>query len=177
MQERQRDASWIPGLGRFPGGGNGNPLQYSCLENPLDRGAWWVTAHRITKSRTRQSTQAWCSVYFSTDNFSQFRPVKYIAGILWFLKCGYGTFLAAQWLRLNSAAGGVSSVSGQGTKIPHALQCSQKKVDNYSLHWVMKIKLHNAYKVLSRDTVRLKVLNNCKLWVTLYSSCFIFLFQ
>ena len=110
---------------------------------------------------------------------SLFRPVKYIAGIFWFLKCGYGTSLAVQWLRLNSAAGDVSSVSGQGTKIPHALQCSQKKksVDNISLHWVTKIKLCNADKVLSRDTVRLKVLNNCKPLVTLYSSCFIFLFQ
>ena len=37
-----RDSCLIPGLGRFPGGGHGNPLQYSCLENPLDRGAWWL---------------------------------------------------------------------------------------------------------------------------------------
>jgi len=36
-----RDLGLIPGLGRFPGEGNGNPLQYSCLENPMDRGAWW----------------------------------------------------------------------------------------------------------------------------------------
>ena len=34
----------IPGLGRFPGGGHDNPLQYSCLENPMDRGAWWITS-------------------------------------------------------------------------------------------------------------------------------------
>ena len=38
--------------GRFPGGGHGNPLQYSCLENPMDRGAWWATVHRVTKSWT-----------------------------------------------------------------------------------------------------------------------------
>ena len=37
------DPGLIPGLGRSPGGGNGNPLQYSCLENPMDRGAWWAT--------------------------------------------------------------------------------------------------------------------------------------
>ena len=36
------DEGSIPGLGRFPGGGHGNPLQYSCLENPMDRGAWWL---------------------------------------------------------------------------------------------------------------------------------------
>ena len=38
------DLALIPGLGRSPGGGHGHPLQYSCLENPMDRGAWWVTA-------------------------------------------------------------------------------------------------------------------------------------
>ena len=47
------DASLIPGLERFPGGGHGNPLQYSCLENPMDRGAQQATVHRVTKSRTR----------------------------------------------------------------------------------------------------------------------------
>ena len=49
------DLSSIPGLGRPPGEGNGNPLQYSCLENPMDRGAWWATVHGVTKSRTRLS--------------------------------------------------------------------------------------------------------------------------
>ena len=46
------DVSLIPGLGRSPGGGNGNPLQYSSLENPMDRGAWWAAVHGITKRRT-----------------------------------------------------------------------------------------------------------------------------
>ena len=43
----------IPGLGRSPGGGRDNPLQYSCLENPTDRGTWWVIVHRVAKSQTR----------------------------------------------------------------------------------------------------------------------------
>ena len=47
-----RDAGLIPGSGRFPGGGHGNLLQYSCLENPMDRGAWQVTVHNVTKSWT-----------------------------------------------------------------------------------------------------------------------------
>ena len=47
-----RDPGSIPGLGRFPGEGNGNPLQYSCLENPMDGGAWQATVHRGTKSWT-----------------------------------------------------------------------------------------------------------------------------
>ena len=45
----------IPGLGRSPGEGNSNPLQYSCLGNPMDTGAWRATVHRVTKSQTRLS--------------------------------------------------------------------------------------------------------------------------
>ena len=48
-----RDVSLIPGSGRCPGEGHGNPLQYSCLENPLDRGAWQATVHRVAKSQAR----------------------------------------------------------------------------------------------------------------------------
>ena len=47
-----RDPDLIPGLGRCPGEGNGNPLQYSCLGNPMDRGAWWATVHGVTKNQT-----------------------------------------------------------------------------------------------------------------------------
>ena len=46
------DLGSIPGLGRFPGDGNGNPLQYSCLENPMGGGAWWATVHGVAKSQT-----------------------------------------------------------------------------------------------------------------------------
>ena len=53
--EDARDAGSIPGLGSSPGAGNGNLLQYSCLENPTDRGAWWATVHGVTKSWTRPS--------------------------------------------------------------------------------------------------------------------------
>ena len=45
----------IPGLGRFPGLGHSNPLQYSCLENPMDRAAWWATVQGVTKRRKRLS--------------------------------------------------------------------------------------------------------------------------
>ena len=47
-----RDQGSIPGLGRYPGEGNGNPLQYSCLENPMDRGDWRATVHAVEQSRT-----------------------------------------------------------------------------------------------------------------------------
>ena len=47
------DAGLIPGLGRSPGGGNGNPIQYSCLENPMERGDWQATVHRVAWSQTQ----------------------------------------------------------------------------------------------------------------------------
>ena len=50
------DAGLIPGSGRYPGGGHGNPLQYSCLENPMDRGAWWAIVHRVEKSKMTEMT-------------------------------------------------------------------------------------------------------------------------
>ena len=49
------DPGSIPGLGRSPGDGNGNPLQYSCLENPMDRGAWQATVHAVAKCQTQLS--------------------------------------------------------------------------------------------------------------------------
>ena len=50
------DVGSIPGSKRSPVGGNGNPLQYSCLEKPMNRGAWWATVHEVAKSQTQLST-------------------------------------------------------------------------------------------------------------------------
>ena len=50
--EDLRDMGSIPGWGRSPGGEHGNPLQCSCLENPMDKGAWWAMVHRVMKSKT-----------------------------------------------------------------------------------------------------------------------------
>ena len=68
------DLSSIPWLGRSPGEGNGNPLQYSCLENPMDRGAWQATVHGVTKCQTRLSgyhthgyITYWLSIHQSMD--------------------------------------------------------------------------------------------------------------
>ena len=52
-----QDPGLIPGLGGSPGEGNGNPLQYSCLENSMDRGAWWAAVHGAAKSWTQLSNQ------------------------------------------------------------------------------------------------------------------------
>ena len=58
------DLGLIPGSGRYPGEGNGNPLQYSCLENPMDGGDWWATVHGVTKSQTRLSDFTFTSFLF-----------------------------------------------------------------------------------------------------------------
>ena len=63
------DPSSTPGLGRSPGEGNGNPLQYSCLKNPIDGGAWQATVHGVAKSRTRLRDFTSCNTNFP------FRPV------------------------------------------------------------------------------------------------------
>ena len=60
-----RDMGSIPGSGRSPGGGHGNPLSYSCLENPMDRGAWQATVHRVTQSRTQLKWLSRSIVMFS----------------------------------------------------------------------------------------------------------------
>ena len=68
------DLGSIPGLGSSPGEGNGNPLKYPCLENPMDGTAWWATVHGVTKSRTRLSelpslhfTLYWCFSFWLTS--------------------------------------------------------------------------------------------------------------
>jgi len=53
LPANEEDVGSIPGSGRSPGEGNGNPLQYSYLGNPMDRGAWWATVHGVTKSETQ----------------------------------------------------------------------------------------------------------------------------
>ena len=66
------DLGSIPGSGRSPGEGNGNPLQYSCLENPMDGGAWWATIHGVAKSRTRLSD--FTSLCFQFNSVAQSCP-------------------------------------------------------------------------------------------------------
>ena len=87
-----RDLGSIPGSGRSPGGGHGNPLQYSCLDNPMDRVAWRATVHRVTKNLTwlkwlsthsinrlcdggSSSVQAWIILPFPSFLITCFRPL------------------------------------------------------------------------------------------------------
>ena len=79
------DVGSIPGLGRSPGRGHGNPLQYSCLENPMDRGVWRATVHRLARScrlkrlctyiQPRQSTRCSCCTNNRTKEGKEFAPL------------------------------------------------------------------------------------------------------
>ena len=72
-----RDEGPIPGLGKSPGGGNGNPLQYSCLENPMDRGAWRATVHGVAKRQTQLSV----SMHIHTHTSTYFEKKLYLKNI------------------------------------------------------------------------------------------------
>ena len=78
------DAGLIPGMERFPGGGNGNLLQYSCLENPVDRGAWWATVHGVTELDTTEQL----SMHTYTIPWSAMKkidsPTRYIHILFYF---------------------------------------------------------------------------------------------
>ena len=70
------DTGSIPGLGKSPRGGSGNPLQYSCRENPSDSGAWWATVRRVTKSQTQLSNWACIYMYISISSVQLFSHVR-----------------------------------------------------------------------------------------------------
>ena len=78
------DSGSISGLGRSPGEGNSNPLQYSCLENPTDGGAWWATVHGVAKSQTQLSdfTTRWImSIGVNNEKLSDFFPSEQFSNI------------------------------------------------------------------------------------------------
>ena len=82
------DLGSIPGLGRSPGEGNGNPLQYSCLENPMDRGAWWATVHGVAKSRIWLSDftslhSTWNVHFFLVGQYLLYMTLYVICWLFW----------------------------------------------------------------------------------------------
>ena len=80
------DSGSIPGSGRSPAEGNGNPLQYSHLENPMGRGAWWAADHGVTKSRTQLSmhTHIHTHTYVCVSDFEFASPIPVIVGKYYF---------------------------------------------------------------------------------------------
>ena len=101
-----RDTGSIPGSGRSPGEGNGNPHQYSCLENPMDGGAWWATVHGVAKNQTRLSnftflfTRPLMDLIRYTHLFIKSLPPSVSKGS-WFGKlseCRVSTVISSLWL-------------------------------------------------------------------------------
>ena len=78
-----RDAGSIPGLRRSSGGGHGNPLQYSCLENPMDKGAWWATVHRVSESDTTEAHMHTHTLQGHTESSTSFQPAEVKVKVLW----------------------------------------------------------------------------------------------
>ena len=135
------DVGSIPGLGRSSGGGNGNPLQYSCLENPVDRGALHATVHGVTKNQT---------------------PMKQLS-----MHEHLGIFLVVQWLSLRvPIPGGLGLTPGQGTrshmpklKITHAttkieeLKCATKTwCSQINKYLIFKRCVYNELKIVSSQS-------------------------
>ena len=86
------DTGLIPGSGRLPWGGNGNPLQYSCLGNPMDRVAWWAAVHRVAKSQTRtEVTSHTCTLLVRKQCLQTYMTVTLIWG-----KCTMMIYMSAQ---------------------------------------------------------------------------------
>ena len=81
-----RETALIPGSGRCPGGGHGNPLWCSCLENPMDRGAWWATVYRVAKSQTLLK---WLSMHahMCTHAYIHVCTYTHIYTCLYLIKC------------------------------------------------------------------------------------------
>ena len=88
------DLDSIPGLGRCPGEGNGNPFQYSCLENPMDGGTWWTIVHGIAKSWTRLSGFTRSYKYTTLSLHSTRCLNEYLVGKSWEnVRCVEGEYL------------------------------------------------------------------------------------
>ena len=77
-----RDVGLIPGLGRSPGGRHGNPLQYSCLENPMDRGAWWAAVHRIAESDPTEACMHACTYILTNIDTHTLSNISYQASVM-----------------------------------------------------------------------------------------------
>ena len=87
------DTDSIPGSGRSPGGEHGNPLQYSCLKNPIDRGAWWAAVHGVAQSRTRLTDSICLSVkrgqqcLLQQGSYEDSVKIMYFKGFFVFASC------------------------------------------------------------------------------------------
>ena len=86
---RHRRPGFSPWIGKIPGGGHGNPLQYSCLENPVGREAWWAAVYRVTKHQTRLRQLSMCmsrAYHTKWSKLNRDRQISYDVSYTWNLK-------------------------------------------------------------------------------------------
>ena len=147
------DAGLIAGLGRSPGGGHGNPLQYSCLENSMDRGAWWATVHGVAKSQTGLSTHArpsrWVLKFYLHRSGGQIQSIVLI-------------FASSTARRRFCLVDGMALVlAGDGQSPPYSLVLEPLKMSPLSsrLLWTCPQQVINVPILLDRPGVHSACLN------------------
>ena len=116
------DSGSIPGLGRSPGGGHGNPLQYSCPENPMDGGAWWVTVHGVAKSWTRLSDLTFPFPFHALEKALATHSSTLARKIPWMEEPSGLQSMGSRRVRHDRATSLSLSCTGEGNGNP--LQCS-----------------------------------------------------
>ena len=142
-----KDAGLIPGLGRSPGGGHDNPLQYSCLENPMDTGAWRATVHEIPKGYNRSDT---APVHHYTERktsslrINRAETAHYYMGVLWkmYLFQGTGLFELRHW------KGSFSTLMDWPVlKQMELTKMKRRKSTAWCMNW-LKLKIWKGLKIL-----------------------------
>ena len=129
----------IPELGKSPGEGNGNPIQYSCQENHLDRGAWWVTVHGVAKSRTRLS------------NFTNSRGIPKDASLFCLLLLNI--YLSIWLCRLLVVAHGIFIVAGRLLS-GCVLHATSLPCVTWELSSLTRVRTHCFGRILNHWTTR-----------------------
>ena len=132
----------IPGLGRSPGEGNGNPLQYSCLENPMDGGAWWATVRSVAKSRTRLSDFTF-TFHFQTQSISV-------------LSTRFCKYLYPPWYSFVEILMSREMVWGDGALGKHLSHESEELVNEISAHIKRLSRAPSALWGYNKNSVTLK---------------------
>ena len=127
-----RDAGSIPGSGRSPGEGNGNPLQYSCLENPMDRGAWRAKVHGVTESRTRLKRLSMHAVEAQGPGVSAARP-KCVRATGSYLSGAAGQGDTQKPSNTKAGAGGLSPSLASDARASRRVKSTWCKL----LHWIL----------------------------------------
>ena len=135
-----KDTGSIPGWGRPPGGGHGSPLQYSCLENPMDRGAHWATVQSVTKSQTQQQRLSTHTLKVKT------RMVVWVQNECKFVGCLHSWFQGWPGAQLTAARSSAHCCCPESSRM---VQSFWKKVQQFHIN----LNIHLPYNSASYSSV------------------------